>query len=280
MRHGPRASHQSQGKVENANRVINGVCRAMWLSLGNLPREKLSNDSILTAWLIRHAAWCLTRFQVKNDGRTVFLNVSGKAYTSQLPFGERVMYKYTGNLDQRWGHGIWVGKAPMTDEHIILTENGFQKARSLHRVPPEERFVISELKKVRGLPWNGRAENLKATIVTQEDQGPSGHRRVYLTTRVVARHGATPGCSGCVGLGSHTQKPAKCDWKRHWPTREQILSKRQSDRTLSLPPSPENQHWRHSRSQRLHHPVLLRRCQRKKFRTSRWIHAAKRDANK
>ena len=54
--------------------------------------------------------------------------------------------------------------------------------------------MISELKKVRGLPWNGRAENLKATIVTQQDQGPSGHRRVYLTIRVVARHGATPGC--------------------------------------------------------------------------------------
>ena len=53
----------------------------------------------------------------------------------------------TGNLDKRWSHGIWVGKAPMTDEHIILTENGVQK-RSLHRVPPEERIVISELKKV------------------------------------------------------------------------------------------------------------------------------------
>ena len=44
------------------------------------------------------------------------------------------------------GHGIWVGKAPMTDEHTIHTENGVQKARSLHLVPPEERFVISESK--------------------------------------------------------------------------------------------------------------------------------------
>ena len=93
----------------------------------------------------------------------------------------------------------------MTDVHIFLTENGVRKARSLHRVPPEERFVISEKKKVRGLPWNGRAENLKATIVTQQDQGPSGHRHVYLTTRVVARHGTTPGCSGCVGLGPCTE---------------------------------------------------------------------------
>ena len=30
VRHGPRASNQSQGKIENANRVINGVRRAMW----------------------------------------------------------------------------------------------------------------------------------------------------------------------------------------------------------------------------------------------------------
>ena len=40
VRHVPRASHQSQGKIENANRVINGVCRAMWLSLEDLLREK------------------------------------------------------------------------------------------------------------------------------------------------------------------------------------------------------------------------------------------------
>ena len=79
VRHGPRASHQSQGKIENANRVINDVSRAMWLSLEDLVREKLPSDSILIAWLIRHTAWCLTRFQVKNDGITAFVRVFGKA---------------------------------------------------------------------------------------------------------------------------------------------------------------------------------------------------------
>ena len=92
VRHGPRASHQSQGKIENANRVINGVCRAMWLSLENLVQEKLASDSILVACLICHVAWSLTRFHVKNDGRTAFVRVFGKAYTGQvLPFGERVV---------------------------------------------------------------------------------------------------------------------------------------------------------------------------------------------
>ena len=124
----------------------------------------------MAAWLIRHVAWSLTRYQVKNDGRTAFVRVFGKAFSGQvLPFGERVMYKYTavptGNLDQRWG-------SRNLDEHIILTESVVQKARSLHRVSPEERFVEGEVKKVRGLPWNGMAETLKATVVTQQDQGP------------------------------------------------------------------------------------------------------------
>ena len=81
VRRGPRASHQSQGKIENANRVINGVCRAMWLSHENLLQEKLPGDSILMAWLIRHAAWSLTRFQVESDGRTSFVHVFSRIHT-------------------------------------------------------------------------------------------------------------------------------------------------------------------------------------------------------
>ena len=70
VRHGPRISHQSHSKVENANQVST--------TLENLLREKLSNDSTLLAWPIRHAAWTLTKFQVKNDQRTALLSVSGK----------------------------------------------------------------------------------------------------------------------------------------------------------------------------------------------------------
>ena len=98
VRHGPRISHQSQSKVENVNQVTT--------TLENLLREKPSNDSIPLAWPIRHTAWSLTKFPVKNDRRIALLRVLGKAYTSQvLPFGERVMYEHTavptGNLNQR-----------------------------------------------------------------------------------------------------------------------------------------------------------------------------------
>ena len=49
----------------------------------------------------------------------------------------------------------------MTDECIALTDNGVQKAKSLHRVAPKEKFLISELEKAREFPWNDVAEHLK-----------------------------------------------------------------------------------------------------------------------
>ena len=87
------------------------------------------------------------------------------------------MYEHTAvptdNLNQRWGHGIWIGEAPMADECIVLTENGVQKAKSLHRVTPKEKFLISELEKAREFPWDDVAENLKSAIETRQDQGSS-----------------------------------------------------------------------------------------------------------
>ena len=159
VRHGPRISHQSQSKIKNANQVST--------TLENFLREKPSNDSILFAWPIRHAARSLTKFQVKNERRNALLRVSGKAHTSQLPFGERVMYEHTAvptdNQNQRWGHGIWIGEAPMTDECIISSEDGIQKAKSLQRVTAKEKFLISELEKARKFPWNDVAENFEVS---------------------------------------------------------------------------------------------------------------------
>ena len=77
VRQGPRESHQSQG-------VINGVCRAVWLSKEKFLQSKVASDSILITWLIRHAAWSLTRFQVKSDERTAFVRVFWKAYSRQV----------------------------------------------------------------------------------------------------------------------------------------------------------------------------------------------------
>ena len=51
----------------------------------------------------------------------------------------------------------------MTDKCIIPTKNGVQKAKSLYRMTPKEKFLISELEKVRDLPWSDVVENFKGS---------------------------------------------------------------------------------------------------------------------
>ena len=81
--------------------------------------------------------------------------------------------------------------------------------------------MISELKKVRGLPWNGTAQNLKATIVTQQDQGPSGHRTCVLDDQGRSEAWVQRLAAVAVSVWDHTQKHVECDWKKQWPTIEQ-----------------------------------------------------------
>ena len=83
----------------------------------------------------------------------------------------------------------------------------------------------------------------------------------------MARLGATPGCSGCVGLGLHTEA-CRVRLEKALADEKASASRSGWDRSQSLPLSLSNQHKR----RRLHHPVLLRRCQHKTFRTSSWIH--------
>ena len=66
-------------------------------------------------------------------------------------------------------------KPSMTDERIVLTVDGGRKARTVHRLPMDEKYVTAQLTEIRGLPWNGTADTLQTLIVTQQDRGPSGH---------------------------------------------------------------------------------------------------------
>ena len=145
--------------------------------------------------------------------------------------------------------------------------------------------MISELKKVRGLPWHGVAETLKAAIVTQQDQDPSGRPRAYLTTKVVARHGATPGCSGCGGLGLHADacrvrlEKALADERASADPVGAGVGPIAEPATEPQQPAPAAQ-----QEQRLHHRVLLCRCRHKALRTSsqirQWMGAQERRERK
>ena len=101
-------------------------------------------------------------------GRSALLRVSGKAYTSQFPFGEKVMFEHIAVLTAESEMVPWnldLARLQLTDKCIIPTRNGFQKAKSLYRMTPKEKFLICEFE-------------------TRQDQDSSGHRRMSLTIEI------------------------------------------------------------------------------------------------
>ena len=96
---------------------------------------------------------------------------------------------------------------------------------------------------------------MKETIVTQQDQSPFG--------QVVARHGTTPGCSGCDGLGPHTEA-CRVRLEKAF---EAPIGPITGSATESQEPTPAAQQEPESSSSRPAAPI-----QQKIFRTNRLIH--------
>ena len=117
-----------------------------------------------------------------------------------------------------------------------------------------------------------KAENLEATIVTQQDQGPSGHRRVYLTTEVVARHAwCNAWLQWLCRFGTTHRSLSSAIGKGIGRQKEQILSKRQFDQSLTLPPSPTAMPTQNFQNEQMDSPMELgaqERIERKGARPS------------
>ena len=87
-------------------------------------------------WIVRHAAWLLTRYLIKKDGKTPYQRLRGRQYNGEIvePFefthfrlstGER------GKLDSQTSTGVWLGKSLSSDEHLIASEKGARRQINL-----------------------------------------------------------------------------------------------------------------------------------------------------
>ena len=155
FRASPPNSHQSNGAMERLHRTLFDQLRAVrlqWaLSLGVQP-ERLPQQAL--PWLLQHSVFILNKYLVKDTGTTAHQNNHHKAYNNPIcQFGEAVLAdtRYLVNyklrqrkLDQKI-KGIWIGKDPTTDEHLIAlppiydnhpSVTGFiPKCRGITRLP-------------------------------------------------------------------------------------------------------------------------------------------------
>ena len=68
----PKYSHQSNGAAENAVRRIESLTRTYVCVLQKKLGYKVGSKSIVLPWLVRHAAYVLSRFIKRDDGRSAW----------------------------------------------------------------------------------------------------------------------------------------------------------------------------------------------------------------
>ena len=219
IEHSPVADSQANGVAERAVQSAEGQVRVLKDALEWRLGCALSTTSPVLTWLVRHAGLLVTRFEVGIDGRTAHERNTGKRATGpRIEFGESVLFKLqyhtrTNKMDVDWFDGVYLGVWGVSGEHILGTNKGVVKARSIQRLPLMQRRNQSAVQAVVGTPWNTAAaleagdvqpevlragplldEDIPAVAAREEDRQV---RRGKITKSDLRAHGWTAGCPGC-----------------------------------------------------------------------------------
>ena len=99
----------SNGRIERGIRVFKGMVRTLRSALAENLHMNVALDLAIIPWLVRHAAYLITRCRVRENGKTALQLINGrKSLTEMLPFGELVFFKLPktaraiGSFEERW----------------------------------------------------------------------------------------------------------------------------------------------------------------------------------
>ena len=130
----------SNGKVERAIRDVGNMVRTLKSALALNIGTAVSLDMTIVPWLVRHAAYIITRCRVRSCGRTSLQMMKGrKSLTELVPFGETVMFKISktsqavGSFVERWESGVWIGTTIRDGMSLIGTTGGVYKVGAIKR---------------------------------------------------------------------------------------------------------------------------------------------------
>ena len=153
----------SNGKIERAVRKLKGLIRTMRSDLESEIGENVNLDSPIVPWMVRHAAYVLTRSELKPDGKTAPQKMKGRRATGVLAgFGETVLFKIPktrvtiGDYEDRFEKGVWTGLTVRSGEHVITNEHGTFRVGSIMRRPADCQWSAELIKSIKGSPKEPR----------------------------------------------------------------------------------------------------------------------------
>lgn len=144
---GPSKSSQSTGGVSRYASIIAGQVRTLMSHLKEMhPSEEFTSDHKIFPYLVRHSSWVLNRYSVRRaTGLTPFEATKRFPYKSKmLPFGVTAWMRIPGSTEPgqriapRWLHGVFLGRDSVSDEFIIVTEEGVFRSRTVRHVEGED----------------------------------------------------------------------------------------------------------------------------------------------
>ena len=175
------------------------------------------------SWIPRHAANCVSRYRIMDDGRTPDQRRCGKTWKRPVvEFGESVHFRPVGENnalrggDQRLLRGVYVGHHERSGAAIFLTPDGVKRGTRIARMMEHERWDRVFSATCVGVPWQLRPDqrNLVRPVVpeAEAEQGvapvivmpavPKVDRRRYVTKRDLVKYGYTDECQACTQLAS------------------------------------------------------------------------------
>ena len=136
----PVRSSSSLGSAERFIQSVAGLVRTLKLALQRKFGRAILADSCWFPLLVRHAAWLLNRYQVRQvTHQTAFQMIQKRGYHNEVfEFGDCLMGRWPNALQQpkgdaRWIAGLWLGRCPEPDEHLLATRLGILRTRTVQR---------------------------------------------------------------------------------------------------------------------------------------------------
>ena len=183
MRAAPTGQSQSQGSVGNVQRTLYGQLRTLFSQVQESTGLKLTSESPMFTWCVKHAQWLINRYLIGSDGKTAYsrrwsreysgsLCMFGEWIDAKLPISNKVKIPKGGS---QWFSGVYLGKDTEADEVILGNASGVFKVRAVKRKPPSQQWNAFGVTKMLSVPWQPKGDGVDSTaFVMPPDLGVKG----------------------------------------------------------------------------------------------------------
>ena len=220
----PEGDHASNGLAEVGVREVNAQTRVLKSHLEERLKRQLDWSEPLPTWLVRHAANCLSRYRIQNNGKTPDQRRTGNRWRRQaVEFGEKAAFlpvaarresRVAGD-PERIMDGIFVGHHERTGASLFLSERGLLRGTRVQRKTADQQWDYEFIRRCRGVPWMLIGEEpevrlppkpttmmpIPEAIVRMPQQ-----RRRNILMQDVARFGPTPQCEAYTTLAAEAKR--------------------------------------------------------------------------